>query len=655
MPVVLHVSRIRRELYRAAGFADAAGDGDSSTPILGRLFHEVVAELLGDRGANAARAALDESEPDAASWRADLKRHAWRRLAGPRLTRHQAVLHEAGREALSFWSAVEEACDWLGELLWTMAEERRDPLHRARRAPPDVSEWMVAEQELSWELRAPGWSDAVRLTGIADVVLRIPGRDHWCVVELKLGRTSPEADLGQACLYHRMLAASTGVSEDGALAVVGFAPQRRERLFAATELAATQERLVDVIGRLAGVAPGARSAASADGAGADGDRKSARPPERRAPETLRTTERGAAPIVSPASREQAEQGRKLIETFREYGAAVEPDGQPIVGPTFIRYPVLLGRGVRLGAVKGRAVEVRMRLGLPAPPLINLSEQGQVVIDVQRPDRQFVRFADIRDQLPAGDPLHGSSLVPLGVDLDGKLQFADLSQTEHAHILAAGTTGSGKSEWLRSAVAGLLVTNTPSTLRLVLIDPKRNAFHALRASPFLYEPIVHGDDEPVSAVLRRLVEEMEARYARLDGADSLAQHVARSAAPLPRIVCVCDEYADLLGRGKEERQALEEQICRLGAKARAAGIHLILATQQPSRGIIKGTLDANIPARVGLKMQSPIESRMLLNEAGAENLLGLGDLLFRDIGPPRRLQSAWLPPEERVAVFGRVAQ
>jgi DNA segregation ATPase FtsK/SpoIIIE, S-DNA-T family len=120
------------------------------------------------------------------------------------------------------------------------------------------------------------------------------------------------------------------------------------------------------------------------------------------------------------------------------------------------------------------------------------------------------------------------------------------------------------------------------------------------------------------------------------------------------VCVCDEYADLLTRGRDERKLLEEQIGRLGAKARAAGIHLVLATQQPSRDVVKGTLDANIPARVGLKTQSAIESRMLLGESGTEHLLGNGDLLFKDIGEPRRLQSVYLPPEEREAIFSQTA-
>jgi DNA segregation ATPase FtsK/SpoIIIE-like protein len=137
-------------------------------------------------------------------------------------------------------------------------------------------------------------------------------------------------------------------------------------------------------------------------------------------------------------------------------------------------------------------------------------------------------------------------------------------------------------------------------------------------------------------------------------DSLAEHVRRTGGRLPRIFCVCDEYADLILRDRKERKRIEDRITRLGNKARAAGIHLIMATQQPSREVIKGSLDAAISARVGLKMQKVTESRMLLNSDGAENLLGRGDLLYKCIGNPVRLQSAWLPSDEMKEIFGAAA-
>jgi DNA segregation ATPase FtsK/SpoIIIE-like protein len=285
------------------------------------------------------------------------------------------------------------------------------------------------------------------------------------------------------------------------------------------------------------------------------------------------------------------------------------------------------------------------------------EGSHVLIDLQRPDRQVVQFEQFRDQLPARDPVLGSSKVPIGVDMNGTLRFADFAQPEHSHLLVAGTTGSGKSEWLRTMLAGLLVSNTPETLRLVLIDPKRNAFTALQSSPFLLRPIVYPDSEPVSKVLESLAEEMDRRYRLLaeSGSDNLAEHVRRTSRSLPRIICVCDEYADVLRRDRDEKKAIEQQINRLGSKARAAGIHLTLATQQPSRETIKGALDANIPARVGLKTNSYIESKMLLATTGAEHLLGHGDLLFKNIGDPVRLQGAYLSPEVREKLFATTAK
>ena len=450
--------------------------------------------------------------------------------------------------------------------------------------------------------------------------MRLPNANPWCVVELKLGRTSPEADLGQTCLYHLMLSQrgpeGHGKSKGpGALALVSFEPGPRERVFESRELEDARRSLINLIGRLAKVLP---------------------------------TEPGPTPKPvkfppKPDSRYK-ELGEKIVSTLAEYGATVRLAGPPIVGPTFLRYPVSLGTGVKIVAIQSRANELRVRLGLDASPRIGI-EGSRVVIDVQRPDRQTVTFSQIREQLPDLDQSIGNSKVPLGVDMDGQLRFADLSQPEHSHILIAGTTGSGKSEWLRTLLAGLMATNTPETLRLVLIDPKRTAFTALRNSPFLYRPIVYPDERPVSAVLEELAEEMDSRYRAMgkSGSDSLAELLSRSKSSIPRIVCVCDEYADLLRRDRDERKVLENQVFRLGSKARAAGIHLVIATQQPSREVIKGALDANIPARVGLKMECAIESRMLLGIPGAETLLGYGDLLFKDIGDPVRLQggvSSW---------------
>ena len=192
------------------------------------------------------------------------------------------------------------------------------------------------------------------------------------------------------------------------------------------------------------------------------------------------------------------------------------------------------------------------------------------------------------------------------------------------------------------IASLIETNTPATLQLVLIDPKRNAFTAWRDSDYLREPIIFPDDVSPLAVLLGLIEEMEARYKRMaDGdVDDLVDLVRREGRATPRIVCACDEYADLIEHS-DDRKQVEMAIARLGAKARAAGIHLILATQTPRRDIVSGTIKANLPTCVGLRVSSAAEAR-IIETPGADLLLGHGDLILKSIGEPLRLQGALLP-------------
>ena len=681
MPVTITVSEVREALYHAAGAQNARGDGAPSQAILGRWFHEAVGWLVSDRHGRNALTALADVDEDLEVWRQTLVKRAYSQFVGPRLTSHQAALHDVAPQVLSFWQATQAACHWLAELAWSMRPHRRT---RGGIQPAPwqlLAEWLTTEEPLSCELHEPGWFDSVRLVGVADAVLRLnpawqtlpasgpavqtdtdpqrqrggldptlsidPRGSAWCAIEFKLGQTSPAADLGQACLYHMMLSSTSAIDaspeqvpfDTGTLALISFRPERHEQLFDAATLASARQRLVDLIGKLAGVDSSQTTAPAGTTSSTNGLVASRGPIA------------SAYRQIATPTEAHLQLGKDLVATLtNEYGVTVSLDGPPIVGPTFLRFPIKLGRGMKVAAVQNRVEELQLRLGLSRAPFITI-EEGLLVVDVQRPDRQTVSFDDIRPQLPAPDAKLGGSHVPVGVDISGRLICANLAKTEHSHLLAAGTTGSGKSEWLRTAIAGLIVTNTPDTLRLLVIDPKRNAFHALRHSPYLWKPLVFPDEQPTADVLRELAAEMDHRYRQLDGADSHAHLVARSNVPLPRIVCVCDEYRDLISRSREERKQIEEQICRLGAKARAAGIHLILATQEPRRETIKGPLDSNIPARVGLWMQKAQESRMLLSEAGAEKLLGHGDLLFKDVGPPRRLQAPLLTEANRDAIFG----
>jgi DNA segregation ATPase FtsK/SpoIIIE-like protein len=307
-----------------------------------------------------------------------------------------------------------------------------------------------------------------------------------------------------------------------------------------------------------------------------------------------------------------------------------------------------GKGVKVSSIMNKAEDLQVRLELDQIPMIQRAN-GKLVIDVQRPDRQTVLFSSVRNQLPGPEDTGGRSKLMLGLDLSGQLQFADLAQTPH--ILVAGTSGSGKTEWMRSAIAGLVEANTPGTLRLVLIDPKRNAFGDLKGSPFLMDRdgLVYPPDRSVAEVLDRLIAEMEDRYRLFERhqADNLQEYTAKWNQRKPRIVCFCDEYADLVANRKE-RKEVEERIRRLGAKARAAGIHLVIATQYPRADIVDGALKANLPGRVCLRVTNHTQSNMMLNMSGAERLLGKGDLFWMDIGDPVRLQAPLLREQVSIA-------
>lgn len=613
MPVTLAVSTVREAIYREAGFV--SGGGSPVTAALGSLFHNAAAGLLGADPARNCLELLANTEKARESWIEALRRHLYRSSIGPYVAGNQAGLESATSELMVLWEAIGNFSTWAGGVLWKA--------HRELGWPASARDMVTCEEALSLELRETGWTDSVLVTGVADSVWRVPG-GGWCVVEYKLGRTSPEADLAQACLYHQML---SGGDSAGTLALVSFEPELRERLFQPRQLAQAQQKIRGLIGRLAGVSGQIVSGQIT-----------------RSPEPIRPQSGGET---------HPEMARILLRTLEEFGAPAVFNAQPVTGPAFIRFFVSPARGVKSRALMGLARELQIRMNLPNAPIMSVSG-GSIAIDVMRSDREIVLFRDVRDQIPPGDALHGSTRLPVGVDLHRRLVLADLSDPKHAHFLVAGTTGSGKSEWLRTAIAGLLLGNSPRTLQLLPIDPKRSAFNELRGSRFLFEGgVVYPDEQPAAAVFERLVEEMERRYLLFHeaGVDSLREYVIARGVPTPRIVCICDEYADLIkGSSRGDRETLERQFTRLGSKARAAGIHLIIATQEARRETIRGSLDANLPARVGLRMGKDIESRLLLGRNGAENLIGNGDLLFKDIGDPVRLQAPFLPREEREILF-----
>lgn len=612
----ISIRDVRREIMRVAGYGQPSAA--ASAAAVGTVFHAVLADLMGPRGWQAAL------ERDELADSGRLLEYTYDRLLGPRLTDAQASLSEYGAEALDLWRATQDLCDWLSSLLNAAAEKNVIQYDLAARAWRGAENLCRAELPLQWEVREQHWTAPVQVAGVADAVWYDPRSERWCVVEYKLGKGNPEADVAQACLYHAMIAGTELAPRNGAMALLSFRPELDERFYSSSELCAVQAELRGLIGRLAGVIPATRVA--------------------------NTPLPAVAP--TPPSEAHSDLGKRLVRALGHYGVEVQWGGEMIIGPTFLRYPVLPGRNVKKKAITDRADELQMQLQLAQAPFIDLAK-GRLVIDVQRPDRQTVEFASVAGQIPAPQS-GGNSQAPLGVDLDGKLEFVDLASPNNPHLLVAGTSGSGKSEWLRMAIAGMMLTNVPETLRLVLIDPKRNAFTELKGSSFLIGPkgLVYPPEDRAIDTLELLIEEMEERYRRFSrsGSSDLTEHRVKTAEVLPRIVCVCDEYADLIA-DRTAKKEVEAAINRLGAKARAAGIHLIIATQHPDRNTVGGALKMNLAGRVCLRTTSHIQSNMIINQSGAERLLGKGDLFFLSIGEPVRLQAPYLSTEERAKVFG----
>ncbi|HEY9836544.1 MAG TPA: DNA translocase FtsK, partial [Vampirovibrionales bacterium] len=277
--------------------------------------------------------------------------------------------------------------------------------------------------------------------------------------------------------------------------------------------------------------------------------------------------------------------QQLVATLQSFKIDVDYLGAAI-GSAFIRVKLKPNLGVKVNSLLRLSADLQVQLGIANPPLI-APQAGYVSVDLPRPDRQVASFENYIH--PQATPLDTHVKIAIGVDLDGKLVEADLSDPNTCHFLVGGTTGSGKSEFLRSLLLSLLYRHSPEQLKIALVDPKRVTFPEFEQMPWLLSPVVK-DSEDAIALMEQLVSEMEQRYRWFEAAkcphlDAYNhQLIQRQKPPIPRIVCIFDEYADFMAE-KEVRNALELSIKRLGAMARAAGIHLIIATQRPEAGVV----------------------------------------------------------------------
>jgi S-DNA-T family DNA segregation ATPase FtsK/SpoIIIE len=360
------------------------------------------------------------------------------------------------------------------------------------------------------------------------------------------------------------------------------------------------------------------------------------------------------PIPAKSKRspqEMAANIETLESTLEEFGIDANVV-EVATGPTVTRYEIQLGPGIRVNRITALADNIAMNLAA-SHVRVEAPIPGKSAIGVEVPNTQPTPVA-LREMIDSkAFREHPTRLwIALGQDVAGEPRYTDLAKMPH--LLIGGATNSGKSIGLASLIMSLIFRNTPKDVRFVLVDPKRVEFTLFDGIPHLMCPVVR-DAKQTPAVLRALWREMDRRYDRfseagvrnIDGWNQKASFQDK----MPYIVVVIDELADLMIQAAAE---VETAICRLAQLARATGIHLVVATQRPSVDVITGTIKANISSRVAFAVTSQVDSRTILDGAGAERLIGRGDMLFMpiDASKPVRIQGCYVSEQEveRVCKF-----
>ena len=360
----------------------------------------------------------------------------------------------------------------------------------------------------------------------------------------------------------------------------------------------------------------------------------------------------------PADGGNMQQNAFIIQsTLKEFGIEVEMEGANI-GPRVTQYTMKPPAGVNLSKIVARDKELALNLAVDKirieAPIPGTRSVGVEIPNVRSADVRLRGVLESSEWKKATDPL----TFAVGKDISGKAVVANLAKMPH--LLIAGTTGSGKSVMTNTLISSLLYRNSPSELKLIIVDPKQVEMVQYNDIPHLLTPIINSTDKALSA-MKWAVEEMERRYTSMSqekvrnivdynkkmekkAADG-AEAAEAAGGKMPYIVIIIDEMADLMMMAGKD---LEMLIVRIAQKGRAAGMHLVLATQRPEVKVITGLIKANVPARIAFAVGSSMDSRIMLDMSGAEKLLGKGDMLMLTtemMGKPRRIQGAWASDED----------